>query len=165
MKTCKRHLGDSGANQRTEHVALCIPWIALGSQKRIRAASFNQRNSPLQKLVAGTDRDADTHHHKHTPPWPGDDPFTNQYFSRDDRGDEALGKMSELVIIVPRQVKMVAHPIEEGHLSIGIVASHQQNAGVKSNQQISQIGESEMFVGPRELSRSPSGPETTPATM
>jgi len=146
MNAPKRYLRCGGTDERTKDIALCIPWIPLGSQKRVRTASFSHCHSPFEQFVTGTDCHADAHHHKNAPPWARYHPASNQYLSRNYCRNEALGKVAKLVIVISLQSKMIANPIEERNVSVCVVTADQKNTCMYGDQKVSQIGEPEPRV-------------------
>jgi hypothetical protein len=146
MNPTERYLSCGRTDQRTEHVALCIPRVSLRSQERVCAASFQDRHTPFKQFVTGADCHADTHDHKNSPPWPGYNTASNQYFSRNNGRNEALGKVAELVIVISLEPKVVAHPVEERNMGISIVTADQKNTCMYGDQKVSEIGEAEPLV-------------------
>ncbi len=159
MNASERNLCCGRTDERTKHVTLRIPQIALGSEKRVRTASFNQRHSPFKQLITRADCYANAHHHENAPPWAGYDAAPDQYFSRNNGGDKALGEVAELVIVISLQMKVIAHPVEKRNLSIRVVTADQQNACMHRDQQICQIGESKPSIGGREYHNRDQGRE------
>src|SRR5438270_9856773 len=55
--------------------------------------------------------------------------------------------MSYPVIIIPRQVKVVADPVKKRHLCIRVMPTHKQNTGMQRDERINERGELEFTIG------------------
>src|SRR5437899_3359170 len=65
--------------------------------------------------------------------------------------------MPYTIIVITGQVKMVADPVEERHLCIGVMSAHKENARMQQNQKINKSGELKPAIGNRQGSKRQQG--------
>src|SRR3989344_735887 len=143
MCSGKREHRDDSPNQRTKHIPLRVPDVALRTEEGLCPCSCCYRCSPLEKFIGRADGEHHADYEEWQPSalleWRG----AEQYLAHDDGRDKSLGKMSEAIIVVPMPSQGIAEPVEEGHLRIGVVPADDQNDRVDPDQPVCEISERE----------------------
>jgi len=135
--------GHARPDGRGEHVPLRVPGVSLGAEEALRVLALPDRGPPLEELVGGADRHADADHEEREPLPGAHHAVPQQHLPRQQRGDEALEEMAKPVVGVAHETEVVAHPEARGDLRVGVVAAHDQDAGVNEDEPVREGGEGE----------------------
>src|ERR1041385_9414198 len=131
----------------SRHVFLRVPRITLRSQESIRSRSRSHGNLPFQQLIGSTHRQADTQYDEKQPAALQNNFLPYQCLAGHQCRNKALGEMPNAVIVISRQVKMVSDPIKQRDLSVGVMPTYKQNAGMQRDEQIDKRGELKSGIG------------------
>ena len=134
VRDLEENEGDTRADEGAEHVALGVPTVALGAEKGLRSLCGNEGRCPFNEFIHGADGHADRNDTEGHPATFCDDLVTDEDFSANDCGDEALHEMTEAVIVVAREVKGVFRPITDGNQRVGVAAADSEDNHVQADQ-------------------------------
>lgn len=126
--------GYTCADESAEHVALGVPAVALGAEERLRCLCGNEGRCPFNEFIHGADGHADRNDAEGHPATFFDHFVTNEDFSANDCGDEALHEMTKAVVMVAREVKGVFHPVADGNQRVGVAAADYEDNHVQADQ-------------------------------
>ena len=111
------------------------------SQKGFCTASFHESHCPFQQFVAGADCHTNADDQKHEPPSAGDYALTDEDLACNDGWNESLREVAHFVVIVSLEVELVAKPIEQRNVRIGVMRTDEEDAHVQCDEYIGQASE------------------------
>ena len=122
--------GACRADGGVEHVGLGIPDISLRAEECIGRLAGAHRDAPLKEFVKHADGGAQRHDNDGEPAAPLHHLKPHQQFAGDERRDETLEEVADLIVVVARLAEGVADPVEQRHLGVGVVAADEENPAV-----------------------------------
>src|SRR5437762_234343 len=96
-----------GAYEAKGHVPLCVPDVALTTEKGVSGSSGNFRGSELEQLVERADRHTTTEGEVRQQFSTAQPRPSKQYFTRDEGRHKPLREMAKPVIVVSIEVEGV----------------------------------------------------------
>src|ERR1043165_4547973 len=123
------HKSQSGRRADTshEHVLLRIPGIALSAEKRVCGCAGELSHGPFKQFVAGADCQANAENYESQPFAAVERRSLKQNFPSENGRDKSLSEMAKPIIIISPEVKVIANPVEERFLRVGVMTSDHQD--------------------------------------
>lgn len=105
---------------------------------------------PFYQFVEGAGGEADADGDREEPVAGAQGRGSQQDFAGEYGGKEALGEVSDAVVVVAGEVESLAEPMEEGNFGVGVVGADAEDDGVQCNAGVAEVGEWEAAKGYRE---------------
>lgn len=112
----------------------------MRAQKGVSRLARHFRREPFNKFVDGGNRKTDGHNDKAQPALPGKHAQAQDEFARGHRGDEALCKVTHLVVVVAAHVKNIFQSIEQRHFGVCVFCANEKNDAVQKNKAVGKAG-------------------------
>lgn len=142
-----------GSDQGEKHVRLGVPGIALRAEELDRPLSGREGHPPLDQLIERADGKGHADHQQIEHPAMGQVPSAQQGFPRQQRRNQTLHEVPQLVVGVAAQLEQLLHPETERHTRIGVGPTQNQHQRVGCDKHIEQLREWVAAVGGKQNRR------------
>ena len=150
MDTAKDEQRRAPTDQSPEHIRLRIPLVALGTQELVRALTEKNGGGPFDQLVQGADRQDDADDEKREHPCPANEPPSKQDLPGDQRRNQALEEVTDLVVGIATELQEVGKPEAKGYPGVCVCPTEHEYDGMGEDQAVEQAGQRKATVGRQE---------------
>src|SRR5437899_5108428 len=106
-----------------------------------------ERRPPFEELIERAEGEASRRHEGEKPTARSQRRSAQQDLTDQDGGDEALGEVTEAVVVVTSEAEDVLNPEAEGHPRVRVVPAHDEDERMDGEQGVGQRGQGEARSG------------------
>ena len=104
--------GGNGAEQGAKHILLCVPGVALRSEKTDCGIATDQSCPPFDQLIEGADGQTNAHDQEWLPAFSVQDLQPDKDFAGNDGRHKTLHNMAKAIVVVTMPAEDRLKPVE-----------------------------------------------------